>query len=103
MFSHLSAFSTFLIPFGSILGPLVMYLIKKHEYPFGSDQAKEALNFNISCLIYGLIALPLCFLFIGFVLLPAVFIFWFILTIIATTKANDGIVYRYPLTIRLVH
>ena len=102
MFSHLSAFSGFLIPFGNIIAPLVMYLIKKDKFHFGTDQAKEALNFNISCAIYGLIALALCLVLIGFILLPAIGIFWLVLTIIATIKANDGYPYRYPLTLRLV-
>ena len=62
MFAHLSAFSACVgIPFGNIVGPLIMFLIKKDEYPFGGDQAKEALNFNISCTLYVLISiLELC-------------------------------------------
>ena len=103
MFSHLSSFSGLLVPLGSILGPLIMFLIKKDEFRFGGDQAKEALNFNISCGIYALICLVLCFVFIGFVLLPALVVYWFVFTIIATVKANDGVPYRYPLCIRLVN
>jgi len=103
MFAHLSAFSACVgIPFGNILAPLVMFLIKKDEYRFGGEQAKEALNFNISCTLYGLIALVLCLVFIGFVLLAALGIFWIIVTIIAAVKSNEGVSYRYPLCIRFV-
>ena len=102
MFSHLSAFSFFLIPLGNVVGPLVMFLIKKDEYRFGGAQAKEALNFNISCTLYGIIAFILCFVFVGFLLLPALGIFWLIVTILASVKANEGVFYRYPLCIRFV-
>lgn len=103
MFSHLSALTLFLgIPFANILGPLVMWLIKKDEMPFAADQAKEALNFQISMTIYFLVALLLIFVFIGFILMLAIIVLDLVFLIIACTKANEGILYRYPLTIRLV-
>lgn len=103
MFAHLSAFSACVgIPFGNIVGPLIMFLIKKDEYPFGGDQAKEALNFNISCTLYGLISIALCFVVIGFILLPILGIFWLVVTIIASVRSNEGVSYRYPLCIRFV-
>ena len=103
MFSHLSAFALLVgIPFGNIIGPLVMFLIKKDEYRFGSAHAKEALNFNISCTLYFTISAILCLVLIGFVILPAVFIFWIIVTIMAAVKSNEGGFYRYPLCIRFV-
>ena len=103
MFAHLSAFSACVgIPFGNIVGPLIMFLIKKDEYPFGADQAKEALNFNISCTLYGLICIALCFVIIGFVLLPILGILWLVATIIAAVRSNEGVSYRYPLCIRFV-
>ena len=81
-----------------------MWLIKKDEMPFAADQAKEALNFQLSMTIYFLVAFLTIFILIGFVLVPAVVLFDFILIIIiiATTRANDGILFRYPLTIRFV-
>ena len=103
MFAHLSSLSGFIIPLGSIIGPLVMYLIKKDEFPFGSDQAKEALNFNISCLIYAIISAILVLVVIGIVGLIAVGILWLVCTIIAAIKANEGVAYRYPFTIRFVN
>lgn len=103
MFSHLTAFTACIgVPFGNIIGPLVMYLIKKEEFPFGRDQAKEALNFNLSCTIYAIIGIILSFVLIGIPLLIALGIFWIIVTIIAAVKSNDGVVYRYPLCIRFV-
>jgi uncharacterized Tic20 family protein len=91
-----------LIPFGSIVGPLIIWLIKKDEMPFVDDQGKEALNFNISMTIYGLISVLLVFVLIGFILLVVLGIAWLVLAIVAAVKANEGIAYRYPLTLRLV-
>ncbi|HYE05288.1 MAG TPA: DUF4870 domain-containing protein [Planctomycetota bacterium] len=105
MFCHLSSLigSLVLAPgFGSIIGPLVVWLIKKST-PFVDDQGCEALNFNISMLLWGIVAGLLCFVLIGFVLLPVLALVWLICTIIAAIRARDGIAYRYPLTIRFVH
>ena len=103
MFAHLSAFSACVgIPFGNIVGPLIMFLIKKDEYPFGGDQAKEALNFNISCTLYLLISIALFVVFIGFILFLILGVFWLVATIIAAVRSNEGVSYRYPLCIRFV-
>lgn len=103
MLAHISALSGFIIPFGSILGPLIIWLIKRDEMSFVNDQAKEALNFNISMTIYAIVAGMLIFVAIGIVLLPVVLIAWLVLTIMAAVKANEGVAYRYPLTLRLVN
>ena len=103
MFAHLSAFVGHFIPFGHILGPLVIWMIKKNEMPFVNDQAKEALNFQITMTIYFIVAGLLCLVLIGIVLLPLVWLFDIIFTIIAAVKANDGVAYRYPGTLRLVN
>jgi hypothetical protein len=87
------------IPFANILGPLVMWLVKREEYPFVDDQGKQALNFQISFTIYGIVAFFSLFILIGFLLLPAVGITWIVLTIIAAVRAQKGEAYRYPLTI----
>lgn len=102
MLSHLLAFSTFIIPFGSILGPLVIWLIKKERSPYVDAQGKESLNFQISVFIYAAVSGILCLIFIGFLLLIALGIFWLVFVIIASIKANEGILYRYPLTIRFL-
>lgn len=99
-FAHLSAFVMFLgIP--SLIGPLVVWLAKKDD-PYVEAQAKEALNFNISMLIYAVAAGISIILLIGLIALPAVFITWFVLVIIAAVRSADGEQYRYPFTIRLV-
>lgn len=103
MFAHLAAFAGLIIPFGSILGPLVIWLIKKDTMPFVNDQGKEALNFNITVAIAAIIAWVLLFVLIGFLLLPAVVIAWIVFVIIGTIKANEGVTYRYPFTLRLIN
>ena len=102
MLCHLTAFSGFVIPFGSIIGPLVVWLIKKDSSAFVDDQGRESLNFQISIAIYGIISAILIFVGIGIILSVAVGIFWFAMTIVASVKANEGVAYRYPLTIRFL-
>lgn len=103
MFCHLAALAGLVVPVvGCIVGPLVVWQIKKEEFPFVDKQGKEAVNFQISMLIYGIVAGLLCFACVGVVLLPAVVIFDFIFMLIAAVKANDGYHYRYPLSIRFI-
>ena len=102
MFTHLSALAGLVIPFGSILGPLIVWLVKKEEMPFVNDQGKEALNFNITVALAGIVSAVLTLILIGFLLLLAVFIYWIVMTIIAGMKANEGEAYRYPITLRLI-
>lgn len=103
MVCHLSALSGFIgVPFGSILGPLIIWLIKREEHPFVNQQGKEALNFQISLLIYLIVSGLLIFVLIGIFLMIGLGVFGLIVTIIATVKANNGEAYRYPLTIRFI-
>jgi uncharacterized Tic20 family protein len=99
MFCHLSAFSGYFIPFGNIIGPLVIWLIKKDEYALVNDQGKESLNFQISITIYVIISAILAILIIGFFLLIAIAIFNLVMIIVASVKANEGVYFRYPFTI----
>lgn len=102
MFAHLSALIGFIIPFGSLIAPLVIWQIKKDTMPFVAEQGKEALNFNITVAIAGVLAWILCFVLVGFLLLPVVAIGWLVFVIIAGIKANEGVAYCYPLCLRLV-
>lgn len=102
LFAHLSVLAGLLIPLGSILGPLIIWQVKKEEMPFAADQAKEALNFNITVAIAALIAGLLTIVLIGFLLLPLIGIAWIVLTILAAIKANGGEAYRYPFALRLI-
>lgn len=102
MFTHLSALTGFIIPFGNLLGPLIFWQIKKNEMPFVDDQGKEALNFQITATIAAVICVILMFVLIGFVLIFVVGIAWLVLTIIGGIRANEGEYYRYPMTLRLI-
>ncbi|MBA3300971.1 MAG: DUF4870 domain-containing protein [Thermoleophilaceae bacterium] len=107
--AHISALAGIFIGL-SFIGPLIVYALKKDEDPFVREQAAEALNFNISFLLYeivlGIAMIVLFIILIGLLLIPvmaAVAIAWFVLTIVAAVKASSGEHYRYPLTIRLVN
>lgn len=102
MISHLSALVAFIIPLGSVLGPLVVWLVKREDSPFIDQNGKEALNFAISILIYMTVSGILMLVLIGILLVILVALFWLIFVIIAAIRANEGTVYRYPLTIRFI-
>jgi hypothetical protein len=98
--SHLSSFVMFIgIP--ALVGPLVMWLIRRDDL-WTEYHAKEALNFNISFMIYGFLAGLSIILLVGLILLPAVLITWFVLVIRAAIKTSAGEYYRYPMTMRFV-
>lgn len=98
--SHLSAFVAFLgIP--SLVGPLVMWLLRRDD-PYAEFHAKEALNFNVSFMIYGAIAAISIVLLVGLILLPVVAVTWFVLVIKGALRASSGEMYRYPMTMRFV-
>jgi uncharacterized protein len=129
MYAHLSGMLAFTaVPFGGIIGPLVLYLQNKPTRPFATEQAREALNFHITVGIFQLLALiggivawfelilsastssryapmPVASLtlaatcFGGYFL---VYLWTFVLTLIGTIRSSSGSIYRYPLTIRFV-
>jgi uncharacterized Tic20 family protein len=103
MLCHLAALSGWIgVPLGWILGPLVIWLIKRNDYPFVDDQGKEAVNFQLSILIYTIISIVLCLVVIGIAMLVALSIFQIVVIIIAAIRANSGERYRYPLCIRFI-
>lgn len=102
MFAHLSALAGLIIPFGNVLGPLIIWQIKKNEFPFVDDQGKEALNFQITVAIAGLISVVLMLILIGILLIFAVGIAALVFCIIGGIKANEGERYRYPFALRLI-
>jgi uncharacterized protein len=102
MFAHLAALAGFVIPFGNIIGPLVIWQIKKNEMPFVDDQGKESLNFQITVAIALIVCVLLMVILIGALLLPIVGIGALILTIIGAVRANAGEHYRYPFALRLI-
>ena len=114
MFAHLSALIGGIVTagwagsLGCFVGPLVIWMMKKDTMPFVDDQAKEALNFNITVglVFLALFVLSIVTLGIGLIIaIPGwiiVGIAWLVFTIIAAMKANQGERYRYPFTLRLV-
>ena len=98
---HATALAGFLVPWaGHILGPLIVWLAKRSDSPEIDENGKESLNFQISMLIYNVIAGVLCLVLIGFILLAILHILNLVLVIIASIQTSDGKSYRYPMTIR---
>ncbi|MBK5549388.1 DUF4870 domain-containing protein [Pseudomonas sp. TH03] len=102
MFCHLSALLGIWIPFGTLIGPLILWQMKRESDPFIDAQGKEALNFQITVAIAATISFFLMLVVIGFFLLGLIAIGGLVLTIIAGVKANDGVPYRYPFTWRVI-
>ncbi|WPC05314.1 DUF4870 domain-containing protein [Pseudomonas sp. MBLB4123] len=103
MFCHYAAFFWFLVPMiGNVIGPLVVWQLKKDSAPFVDDQGKEALNFQITFSLAMMICGVLAWIIIGFPLMLLVSLTALVLTIIAGIKANAGEAYRYPICWRLV-
>jgi len=102
MVAHLAALAFFILPFGNILGPLVVWLAKRDQSTFVALHAKEALNFNITFLLGALVCGLLLVFSIGILFGAMLFVFWLVMTIIAALNANEGAAYRYPFTVRLV-
>lgn len=96
--SHVSIFAGI----AYLILPLVVYLAMRSESSYASDNAKEALNFHLSLLIYSLALSLLIFVVIGIPLLAIMWIGALVLSVIAAIKASEGGCYRYPLTLRLV-
>jgi uncharacterized Tic20 family protein len=99
---QLLGFAGFVFPFGNIIAPLILWLIKRTESPLLDRTGKEVLNFQISYTIYAAIAGVLCFVLIGLLILPVIFILWIVFMVIAAVKTGNGEDYRYPATIRLL-
>jgi hypothetical protein len=101
---HLSGFSGILMGWSlmHIIAPLVIWLIKRADSSEIDVTGKEVLNFQISYSIYTGISILLCFVLVGFVLLPIVLIAWLICMVLASVRTSNGEAYRYPFTIRFL-
>lgn len=102
MLAHLSALVGFIIPFGNIIGPLVIWQVYKDRSEYVTFHSKESLNFQITMSIAYVVSIILVVLLIGIALLIVLGIVSLVLFVIAAIKANNGEYYRYPLTIRFV-
>lgn len=100
--AHLSGFLAGVIPLGHLIGPFLIWWIKRDALPFTSGQAKEALNFQITMTIYAAISMLLMFVIVGVFLLMAVGVFDIVMMIVAAVKANKGEDFQYPLTYRII-
>ncbi len=88
----------------SVIGPLIIWLIKKDESRFVDDQGKESLNFQITALIIwvGIVILSIVTCGVGGLLAPVFLVVVVVFCILAAIKANEGVAYRYPLCLRLI-
>lgn len=100
--AQLSTFSGYFVPFGNVLGPLLVWLYKKDESPYAAHHALEALNFQITVLLAMSVAGVLSIVLIGIPLLIGIAIADVVFRIIATIAANEGQWYRFPFTLRIV-
>lgn len=100
--AHFLTFAGYVFPFGNIIAPLVIFLMKKDESAYIRRHGAEALNFQISIMIYMIVSAVLALVVVGIFLLFALIIMDLVCTIIAGVRANDGKSYHYPLTIRFI-
>jgi uncharacterized Tic20 family protein len=119
--AHLAALTGHLIPFGSLVGPLVIWLLKRDESPFVNEQGKEAVNFQLSTIVYGILyiavtiavvinagvhatnvaAFPVSLYWVVVVGL-LLWLIWTISVIVGAVMAAGGKPFRYPLSIRFI-
>jgi uncharacterized Tic20 family protein len=102
MLCHLSAFAGFFFPFGGIIGPLICWLSKKDESAWVDMNGKEAMNFQMSILLYIVLAIPLFFILIGIPIVVFLGFLKIICIIIASIKASKGERFKYPLAIPFI-
>ena len=84
------------------LAPLIIYLVKKDESEYVKEHAKESLNFQISITVYILACIPLMIIIIGIFLAIIIGVASLVLVILATIRASEGRMYRYPYIFRLI-
>jgi len=102
MLCHLSAFAGFFFPFGGILGPLICWLSKRDESAWVSLNGRNSINFQLSMLLYIVLAIPLCFIIIGIPIIVVLGTLKVVCIIIASVKAAKGELFRYPLLIPFI-
>lgn len=102
MLMHLASLGNFLVPFGGLILQIVMWATQKGESDTIDIHGKIVLNWYISLFIYSIISVLLIFVIIGIPLLIALFICDLVFAIMGAVKANNGVVWRYPLSIRFL-
>ena len=102
MAAHLSTFAGLVVPFGSVMGPLAVWLTRRDRDPFVDQAGREALNFGITIAICGAVVLAAALMLVGIPVLIVGVVAWVVLASLGAAKASQGQPYRYPLTLRLV-
>ena len=102
MFLHLSTFAGVLVPVLGFVAPIVIWQIKKDEFPEIDEHGRVVVNWLISAVIYGFVSILLVFLLIGIPLIVAVSICSVVFPVIGGIKANQGELWPYPLSLRIV-
>ena len=101
MLAHLLSFVAAYLALGFV-APLVVLLVFGPRSAYVRAHAVESLNFNLSWLLYAIVAVVLAFLLIGIPILIALGLAYLVLVVIASVRANNGEFFRYPLTIRFI-
>ncbi len=102
MLCHLSAFAGFFFPFGAIIGPLICWLSRRDESLWVHQNGKNSLNFQLSMLLYIILAAPLCLILVGIPIIIFLVVLKVVCIIIASIKAAKGEEFRYPVTIPFI-
>lgn len=103
MLAHLSSLAGFIIPFGNIIGPVVVWSIYKDKSSYVDYHGKQSVNFQITMSIAYIISFILIFVIIGIFLLAILGILGLVFAIIAGIKANNGEQYNYPFSFKFVN
>lgn len=101
MFLHFSVLASYVIPIAGLVVPIVIWQLKKEEYPSVDTHGKNVMNFLISMIIYSIVAVLLSFLLIGIPILLALTVAGIVMPIIAGIKANQGEIWKYPYTLTI--
>jgi uncharacterized Tic20 family protein len=102
MLCHLSAFAGFFFPFGSIIGPLICWLSRKDESAWVNENGKASMNFQLSLLLYMILAIPLCIILVGIPIIIFLGVLKIVCIIIGSIKASKGERFKYPLVIPFI-
>jgi uncharacterized Tic20 family protein len=102
MFCHVAAFAGLVFPFGDLIAPLIIWLMKKDGSPYVDLHGREVMNFHISMYIWAFVSVILCLVLVGFVMLLGLMVLGVVCPIVGAVRASEGREYRYPLTIRFL-
>lgn len=99
MFCHLSSFAGYFFPLGGIIGPLICWISRKDESKWVDFNGKSSLNFQLSLLLYTVLAIPLVFIIVGIPIIIFLAVLEIVCVIVASIRAAKGEVFKYPITI----